>query len=158
MIRVLLLVVLLILAYWGLQWLKSAPPQQVRKIIAWSIGLVFLLLLVSGHLNTLLALLGVGLAFLWRMLPVVLRYAPHLQQLWETFNASGKKNGQRRSPRDNGLSTEQALEILGLKPGASKQDIVEAHRRLIAKLHPDKGGSDYLAAQINLAKRVLLQR
>ena len=54
------------------------------------------------------------------------------------------------------MDEEQALAVLGLSTGASKDEIVDAHRRLIQKLHPDRGGSDYLAATLNLAKRVLL--
>jgi hypothetical protein len=51
----------------------------------------------------------------------------------------------------------EALRVLGLAEGASDADIKEAHRRLIAGLHPDHGGSDYLAAQINRAKDILLK-
>lgn len=54
------------------------------------------------------------------------------------------------------MSREQALSILGLKEGASRDDVIKAHRSLMQKLHPDRGGNDYLAAQINLAKDVLL--
>ena len=54
------------------------------------------------------------------------------------------------------LSNEEALKILGLQPGASKEDIGKAHKRLMQRLHPDRGGSDYLAAKINAAKDQLL--
>lgn len=54
------------------------------------------------------------------------------------------------------MSREEAAAILGLKVGASSEDIKSAHKRLMKDFHPDKGGSDYLAAKINAAKDVLL--
>lgn len=54
------------------------------------------------------------------------------------------------------LTEQSALDILGLKAGASKEDIIRAHRRIMQKVHPDRGGSDFLAAQTNAAKDFLL--
>ena len=50
------------------------------------------------------------------------------------------------------LSNDECYKILGLEINASKEDVLKAHKRLIQRLHPDRGGSDYLAAKINAAK------
>ena len=71
-----------------------------------------------------------------------------------TGNAS--TNGSANASASGTMSREEAFEILGLKPGASHDDIHDAHRNLMMKNHPDQGGSTYLAAKINQAKDVAL--
>jgi DnaJ domain len=68
----------------------------------------------------------------------------------------GSGAGARSTSGD--MSVEEAYAILGLSPGADADAIKEAHRRLMVKLHPDHGGSDYLATKINRARDVLLHK
>ena len=69
--------------------------------------------------------------------------------------ASASSGGSAR-PASGDMRVEEAYAILGLSPGADAETIKEAHRRLMVKLHPDHGGSDYLATKINRARDVLL--
>ncbi|MBB3046957.1 hypothetical protein FHR99_001193 [Litorivivens lipolytica] len=72
------------------------------------------------------------------------------------FGKDWNKRDGRSSGNQGPMNREQALSVLGLSEGASRDDIIKAHRSLMQKLHPDRGGNDYLAAQINLAKDTLL--
>ena len=75
---------------------------------------------------------------------------------WAEEAPDNGADGRTSSGRASEMDAEQALAVLGLDATATEEDIVAAHRRLMQKLHPDRGGTDYLAATLNQAKKVLL--
>lgn len=82
-------------------------------------------------------------------------YLDRVHPSWREDMARGESD-MSRGP-DGRMDLEEAFDILGLKPGADAEDIRRAHRDLMLKLHPDRGGSTYLAAKINEAKDVALK-
>ena len=70
----------------------------------------------------------------------------------------GEPQGRGRGGAGGAMSRKEALEVLGLAEGASAADIIRAHRALMKKFHPDHGGSTALAARVNQAKDVLMER
>ena len=89
-------------------------------------------------------------------------YLDRLHPDWRDELAGGRGSGAGAKgdgtrPTGGDVSVEEAYAILGVKPGATADQIKEAHRRLMVKLHPDHGGSDYLATKINRARDVLLR-
>jgi DnaJ domain len=86
-------------------------------------------------------------------------YLDRFQPDWRDELAGGGTSGSGGSarPASGDVTVEEAYAILGLAPGADAEAIKEAHRRLMVKLHPDHGGSDYLATKINRARDVLLR-
>lgn len=80
----------------------------------------------------------------------------YLDSAFPTWRDDMARGEQEMAGPDGRMTKQEAYEILGLKPGASADAIRRAHKDLILKLHPDRGGSTYLASKINEAKAVLL--
>jgi DnaJ homolog subfamily C member 19 len=145
--------------------------------IAGAVVLVVLLLLVSGFsvadvgrlasrlrrsAGAALALVAIGLAATGRFPAAIglgilawgLLIGDSVRR--RPSQSRAESRGPNPPPRRGAMSRAEAFEVLGLQPGASADEIRAAHRRLILQAHPDKGGSNYLAAKINEAKDVLL--
>lgn len=75
---------------------------------------------------------------------------------WRTHAEPDIGGRQAGAPASGAMTEKEAYQILGLEPGAGTADIRKAHRRLMQRLHPDLGGSSFLAARINEAKDLLL--
>ena len=79
-----------------------------------------------------------------------------LLQTYLLRNNRGDSGSSDQANNLSELSDQEAYEILGLEANAAKEDIIKAHKRLMQRLHPDRGGSNYLAAKINAAKDKLM--
>ena len=143
----------------GLRAFERASITTIKSLLAWIAALagisLALLLILTGREGIALGALAM--------------FGPLIWQRWQAYRAGigGQPNqqagsGQSSQPpprrRQSGMTTEEAYQVLGLRPGATEAEIRAAHHRLMRTAHPDSGGSDWLATRVNLARDVLLRQ
>ncbi len=141
-----------------LLWLNVRPARATTIVAIAAAVLVLSLgaLAATGRLPWLAAVAAAAVPFLRRGLGL-LRYLPWLGRLFGMYQGSRRGQSQQTGPRGSAMTVREACEVLDLPPEPSRQAVIDAHRRLMQKVHPDRGGSTYLAQQLNEAKRVLLE-
>lgn len=160
--------VFVILKQWG------ALSAEKKKAAAWKIvlvvgGALLLFMVLTGRVHVLTAAVAAMLPLL-RKLPMLLKFMPMIRRMTgQNQSQTGSQNradgangadgngSGRTAASYGGMGLDEACDTLGLTPTASREEIIAAHRRLIQKMHPDRGGNDYLAAKINEAKSVMLK-
>jgi hypothetical protein len=158
----------LILLLWAASSFSKADPKQAARLVRGVGGgaaLIFAaFLLFRGEVGVALAVGTFGLGLLgwmsvWPIRGLFAAQSDGGQSRWgENAQGDAGAGGRTRSAGSGKMTEEEAYQILGVQPGASADAITRAHHALIKKLHPDQGGSTYLAARINEAKDVLLRR
>lgn len=139
----------LFLLMWLLRAFSRASIGEIKTLLRWAgaiagVSLALLLILTGRG--------GFGLFAFSLLVPLL--WDRWLGPFLNKRGAGTAQDPPRRAP--SGLSREEAYQVLGLKPGATEAEIRAAHRRLMATAHPDRGGSDWIAARLNQARDVLL--
>ena len=128
----------------------NAKPETLILLLKSALGAMAIVGIVVLILSGRFINAALGLVALIALLPLSKNFVRSLK------NTKGSQRRDRKTLSSMTLS--QACDILNISPQATIEEINAAHHRLIKQVHPDHGGSDYLAAQVNLAKDFLIQQ
>jgi hypothetical protein len=161
---VVIALVILVVLLWATKRSRARGILNVtQQRLSGTLALVIAVLLsVRGDWGLGLGLGLFGVYLLGQALPWPLS---SLAAYFDGRRAGGGKHAQTDADSGSGarpaagskMTEQEAYQILGIAPGASVTEVTRAHRSLMKKVHPDQGGTTYLAARINEAKDVLLR-
>jgi hypothetical protein len=139
---------------WLLGWWSRTDVKSAKSALFWAViavcGLLSLILMAAGR--GVFAIVPVGYA-VWQLFGK----AMFAKGLYDKAKEFGNGPASRAKQSTNAvMSRAEALEVLGLADSADVDEINTAYKKMMARVHPDKGGNDWMAAKINEAKRVLL--
>lgn len=153
MIRLLIPLILLVIAFvMARRYIASSKSLEQKKSRKITLALgVFAIVMVVLALFHRMHWVGAVLATLAPLARIILTSA------LDHFRKTKTSPAASASGTSSKMSEEEALQVLGLKKPFTQEEVIDAHRKLMQKIHPDRGGNDYLAARINEAKEFLLK-
>ena len=156
----LLVIILVALLIFRWYWKRAKTAEERKSItwkaLLWGLGITIFILAATGRIHWLGALFA-GLFVIFKFLfGLLLRFFPVLAKIYGQKTKGSDPQGQKVKS-DQSMDREEALKLLGLEGDPSESDIRSAHKRLIQKIHPDRGGNEYIASQLNQARDLLLK-
>lgn len=141
-----------------LRWIRKQPKNKQIQGLLILAAIILIALAITGRLHPLIAVIGAAVASLQKF-SGLLRFIPLFKNLFTNTPANNSETSSQASSanQDTKMTKEEAHQVLGVDDNATEEEIIEAHRKLIQKMHPDRGGNDYLASKINRAKDFLLK-
>ena len=157
----LIIAAIVVAIYWLKRW-QNLPEKERAKAgkqyVLWGLAAVMLGMVLAGRAHWLMGVLAGLMAVAGRVAQVA-QYVPLFKKIYDDVNAGQGQNqsgSQGHNAARSAMTRQEAADILGVHIDADADEVRLAHKKLMQKIHPDRGGSDALAKQINQAKDVLL--
>jgi hypothetical protein len=155
-IRPLIALLIILGLLYFVKYIRKQPKENRAKLLLkyglYALAIILILLVLTGRVHWVAAAIGAALPVLQRLLILGMRFMPFLK-FWQSRQQG---QGAGSPPSGGKMTLKQAQEIFGLDTIESVEQITKRHRELMQKNHPDRGGSDFLASQINEAKEILI--